>query len=252
MISHLKLFARRTLLRNAMISKYVFRKIYFGLNNIDLLIARELSDEHPYFVELGANDGYTQSNTKHLELYRGWTGVLIEPIPSKFCELITNRSSRNKFYNLACVSDNSSVTSVTMLYSNLQTIMLDGESDIPNRAEHAEIGAGHLDLDEEINVYGFRAPAKTLTSILIDADAPYRMGLLSLDVEGSEMEVLKGLDHATFRFDVICIESRQFQMSKSFLEGVGYKFHRKISNHDYLFIDKNKLNYIQIHQGKKK
>jgi hypothetical protein len=33
------------------------------------------------FLEAGAHDGYTQSNTYFLEHHRGWSGVLVEPVP---------------------------------------------------------------------------------------------------------------------------------------------------------------------------
>jgi hypothetical protein len=32
------------------------------------------------FIELGANDGLTQSNTAFFEFSRGWTGLLVEPV----------------------------------------------------------------------------------------------------------------------------------------------------------------------------
>src|SRR4051795_6632212 len=34
-----------------------------------------------FFVEAGANDGYDQSNTYHLERQRGWSGLLVEAVP---------------------------------------------------------------------------------------------------------------------------------------------------------------------------
>lgn len=45
-------------------------------------LARHLPEHGGFFVEAGANDGYTQSNTYWLERFCGWEGILIEPIPA--------------------------------------------------------------------------------------------------------------------------------------------------------------------------
>ena len=55
-------------------------KKYFGLNQIDKKIENYLNYDNGFYVELGANDGIQQSNTFFFEKYRGWKGVLIEPI----------------------------------------------------------------------------------------------------------------------------------------------------------------------------
>ena len=45
------------------------------------MTARHLTRRGGVFVEAGANDGYAQSNTYYFERMRGWSGVLIEPVP---------------------------------------------------------------------------------------------------------------------------------------------------------------------------
>jgi hypothetical protein len=49
---------------------------------------------------------------------------------------------------------------------------------------------------------------RTLTEVLREAGAPAEFDLLSLDVEGYEPEVLRGLDFKEFRPRVLCIEVR--------------------------------------------
>jgi translation initiation factor IF-3 len=61
------------------------------------------------------------------------------------------------------------------------------------------------------------------------------MDLLSLDVEGSEMEVLKGLDHAKYRFEYICLECREIKKMEDYLQDHDYKLVKQLSSHDYLF-----------------
>jgi len=62
-------------------------KKYFGLNQIDRELASILNFDDGFYVEIGANDGNTQSNTKHFELFRNWRGILIEPVPKTFKKL---------------------------------------------------------------------------------------------------------------------------------------------------------------------
>jgi hypothetical protein len=60
---------------------------------------------------------------------------------------------------------------------------------------------------------------------------------LSLDVEGGEIEVLKGVDHEKYRFKWILVESRDEKRISEYLEAQGYSFHSKLTGHDYLFIN---------------
>ena len=234
-IYKLKMWARRTLLKDPFVAKYFFNKVYFGLDFLDSLIISDLSDENPFYVELGANDGYTQSNTKHLELYRGWRGVLIEPIPELYAQLTKNRSKDNYFYNVACVSHEFPDKSIRMIFSNLQSVTLGGQSDLADRKSHAESGAAHLVKSLGQTLHELEVPAKTLTSILEESNAPKQIGFLSLDVEGSEAEVLLGLDLTKYRFNMICIESRDISKIEEILIPKGYFLYKQISKHDYLF-----------------
>ena len=45
-----------------------------------------------YFVDVGAYDGITLSNTFILEKHLGWSGICIEPNPEAFEKLRANRS----------------------------------------------------------------------------------------------------------------------------------------------------------------
>src|SRR3954470_7529963 len=59
-------------------SEHYSRPALYGMEET---LLRYLGDTPGYFVECGANDGYTQSNTYYLSRFRRWHGLLIEPIP---------------------------------------------------------------------------------------------------------------------------------------------------------------------------
>jgi len=77
-------------------SKVSKKKPSFALNKFDFLVTEIFSQKvhEKYYVEIGANDGVSQSNTKYLELYESWRGLLIEPIPELFVKLKKNRSKK--------------------------------------------------------------------------------------------------------------------------------------------------------------
>ena len=186
-----------------------------------------------YYVELGANNGISFSNSLYFERYKDWNGLLIEPAPEHFKELILNRASKNHFSNSACVGFSYDQDSIALLYSNLMTTTLGIKSDILDPVKHAKDGSKFWAGD----FYRFFAQAKTLNSILDDARSPTTVNFLSLDVEGVELEVLRGVDHSKYRFQYLCIESRSFKTLNEYLELNGYKFVKSLSPLDYLFKD---------------
>jgi len=208
-------------------------KRYFGLNNLDEKLEKYLNFDNGYFVELGANNGVHQSNTLYFEKYRGWRGVLVEPTLHNYLMCRQNRAANNKFFCNACASFDYKDKFVEIIYSNLMSVPLGLESDIADPVGHAKEGKQFLQAFEE-NV-SFGAVAKTLNQILLEADAPKLIDFLSLDVEGAEVEVLRGLDHAQFKFKYACIENRSFDRLNDFMVKKGYVFVEKLSNWDYLF-----------------
>lgn len=206
---------------------------YHGLNKIDREIARYLPKTGGYFIELGANNGIKQSNTLYFEKYLNYRGLLIEPHKRTFLECVSNRSHLNDFKNVACVGFDFQETFVNLIYSGLMTTPIDGKSDISDKWAHAQSGATFLGT-EQVDI--FQAKAATLDSILKEVNAPKRIQLFSLDVEGGEIEVLSGINFGDFEFEIICIETRSPKVLNEFLMNKGYKLKKKISHHDYLYV----------------
>lgn len=67
-------------------------KSYSQLNQ-DLNVISFFNNKNDmYFIDIGANDGKTLSNTFLLEKQYNWKGICSEPLPSAFKKLITCRS----------------------------------------------------------------------------------------------------------------------------------------------------------------
>jgi FkbM family methyltransferase len=216
-----------------MLAKRLLLGKYLSLNKLDRKLEKYVNYDNGYFVELGANDGITQSNSLYFERYRNWRGLLVEPAPQNFLKCRQNRASRDSIYCAACVSFDYTQEFVRIVYSNLMSTSFSLESDIQDPQAHAKLGDQFLGSSE--TVFEFGALARTLNSLLLDAQAPSLIDFLSLDVEGVELEVLKGVNHQTFRFKYILVECRDFARLNDYLEKQNYQFVEKLSEQDYLF-----------------
>ncbi|WP_440937268.1 FkbM family methyltransferase [Candidatus Pelagibacter sp.] len=202
----------------------------FGKNNLDLKLEKYLNFFDGFYVELGAHDGITQSNTYYYEKNKNWKGILIEPTPKLFKECKHNRSQRNLFFCNACVSFNFTKKNVELIYSNLKTTSIDQTSK-SFREDH--LSTPELNFFEKQTT--FLAEARTLDSILYEANAPKKINFLSLDVEGAEFEVLNGINFNNFSFQYLIVETHKFEKLNEFLKQKNYIFIEKFNFNDYLF-----------------
>lgn len=208
---------------------------YRALNGLDRQLEKYVDFDNGYYVELGANDGLRQSNTYYFERYRNWRGLLVEPSPHNFVACRRNRSPRNTIFCAACVSFENEDEFVRMLYADLMTTPLSLPNDIRDPVGHAKSGTQFLPAHE--TVFEFGAVARRLSELLDEAAAPERMDFLSLDVEGAEIEVLRGVDHTRYRFRYILVECRDLAQMTEYLGRQGYVQEAVFSGHDYLFRD---------------
>ena len=210
------------------------RKTYYGHHELDKKLKKYLNYEKGFFVELGANDGIKQSNTFYFEKNLNWRGILVEPIKIKYLKCLKHRSSKNYFYNNACVGFNFKNERIKMIYSDLMS-SIDDKNIITkvNSKEHALEGRKYLLQNEKIEE--FWVNTKTLNDIFIEVNSPKLIDFLSLDVEGSELEVLNGIDFTVYNFKFILVESRDDDEIIKYLHNKNYGFLEKISKRDLIF-----------------
>jgi FkbM family methyltransferase len=170
-----------------------------ALHDLDRAIA-ELTEGRPpgFFIEAGAFDGYTQSNTYFLERARGWRGLLVEPVPM-LARAAARERRASKVVNCALVPAGFADTEVRLRYGGTMTVV----ASTPGAEEWAHAAQVNMALDEP--EHEFAVPARTLSSLLDELAAP-PVDLLSLDVEGYEAEVLAGLDLERHAPELIIVE----------------------------------------------
>ena len=201
-----------------------------GLNGLDLNLKKYLNFKNGFFIEVGANNGYDQSNTYYLEKFLGWRGVLIEGIPSLYeqCKRTRNNSS---VYNCALVSNDFCDSFVEMHYANLMSVV---ENSLKNQEEQIQHIQASLELQKIDKSCSIRVPARTLESILDEFTNIPQIDFFSLDVEGYELQVLQGLNLDRYKPKYILVEGRFFDEINSFLTNY-YDLVAKLSYHDYLY-----------------
>jgi FkbM family methyltransferase len=150
-----------------------------------------------FFVEAGAVDGFFESNTYYLERFRGWSGILIEPSPTMFARIAVNRPQAQAF-NCALVSFDYDRPTIPFTDAHALSGIF-GEA--PGEEIEARLASVHASGQARL----LAVSARTLQSILVEAGVQ-KVDLLSLDVEGYESLVLKGLDFDVFRPRYLLVE----------------------------------------------
>ena len=177
--------------------------------------------ENGIFIEIGAHDGRSCSNTLFFEENRNWKGICIEPGPEEFKKLTENRKSIN--IN-ACVSDYDGQSEFT--YIEGYSMMLSGLSENYNYSHQNRI-------EHEVNINGgeiskIEMPVFKLQTILDEhniSDIDY----CSIDTEGSEFNIIKSIDFDKTNIKIFSIENNYGNEDiKNYLETKGYILYTKI------------------------
>jgi FkbM family methyltransferase len=125
------------------------------------------------FVELGAHNGLIQSNTAFFEFNRGWRGILIEPSTNQYEECKKNRP--NSFVlNYACVSNEYQKDTIEGDFIGGMMSSVNAER-TKRKCDLITIKA--TTLEKIFDEYNFK-----------------EIDFLSLDTEGYELNILKGIN----------------------------------------------------------
>ena len=189
-----------------------------------------------FFVEFGATDGITLSNTYLFEQYCNWTGILAEPLPIWHNDLIKNRK---------CIIDKRCVFSESNLekkfVNTYESPELSGLED-----ELKDYSSLDIDFNAETRKKKEIITVKTvsLEDLLKEHQAPSKIDYLSIDTEGSEFTILKNFNFKLYEISIITIEHNfiddQRNNIKSLLEKNNFvRVFEKISRMDDWYINKN-------------
>jgi hypothetical protein len=179
-----------------------------------------------FFIESGAFNGITHSNTLWLERERNWKGLLVEANPNNADAVHKSGRSRSRLFS-GCLSIEANVVTEVdfQLAAGLGGITSEMDTDHTKRIKD-EIESGESWMNEnnvgsiiKVKCYPLNDILNTMNIRVVD--------FWSLDTEGSEVSILKTVDFDSVMFGLLFIESNSVEhrenvfalmKSKGFLE----------------------------------
>lgn len=196
---------------------------YYSQSGQDKFLIEEVfkNQRDGIFVDIGAHDGISFSNSYYFEKKLNWRGACIEPHPDRYAELKMNRKAQCV---QACVSDFNGTAQFLKISGSPE--MLSGLYDeydqryLDRIAFEIATYGGHKEL---ININVF-----TLATVLKICNIK-KIDLLCIDTEGSEYTILKSIEWDKIHIKVIVVENN-FNDPKfeSFLAEQGYKLIKQL------------------------
>ncbi len=169
------------------------------------------------FVDVGANEPKDHSQTWHLE-QKGWRGILVEPVREYSDKLRAERTAR--VFNVACGAPEQHGRVLPLKVLGALSTLADN---------FREPGMS----PSEVRLI----PVVTLNSILSGAGIE-KIDFLSIDVEGFEIEVLKGFFIEKHRPALLLVEDH----------ARGWSLHRYLIAHGYKRVRRTCLNSWYVPQ----
>lgn len=207
------------------------------LNEIYLRIFGEKQDG--ILIEVGAYDGITCSNVSGL-IKRGWTALLIEPVPT-FVEMI-----RNNYQN----------------YQNVHILQKAMSSQVGTARIH--LGGALSTLNEQLlheyRKVSWSSPSFVLNESIIietstlDIELPEflrgnKIDVMVIDVEGLEEKVFEGFDVRQYIPTVLIVELSDFHPNLLTTSNSSAKLYSSLLDLDYIVVYKDSINTIFIQRN---
>lgn len=144
-----------------------------------------------YFVEFGSTDGVWLSNTYYLEKTLGWKGILAEPCQRYRSDLPKNRDCSLDF---RCVWSKSGDKILFNETNNAELSTIDQFSDSDGHAGNRANGKR------------YEVETVSLDDLLEFHRAPRKIDYLSVDTEGSELDILSAFSWDQYDVRLITVE----------------------------------------------
>ncbi len=184
--------------------------------------------ENGYFIEIGAADGVSLSNTYLLETKYNWKGICAEPNPESFEKLVINRPQSHccdcAIYNESGLTVQFDIARVCNLLSGISTY-IDRHKDTVN-SNKTTINVKTLSLNDLLEKYS----------------APTFIEYLSLDTEGTEYEILKAINFDKYVFGLIDVEHNSIEPRRTHIRNL-------LTSKGYIYLGENKWDDMYKHSS---
>ena len=187
---------------------------YYGQFSTDCLIELYFpSKSVGNCVEVGAANGLRGSNTLYFEDL-GWRTLCIEPNPAYY-KII--EETRRESVECACGATNQLVAEFTVFDIGSKNIMSSVSGLVPDERL--------IELHQDIinDKHKIQVQVRTLDSILTERKFSKGIDFISIDTEGTELDVLKGLDLTYWDVSLLVVENNYNDPQiEEYLKPLGY------------------------------
>jgi FkbM family methyltransferase len=182
--------------------------IYHSQLGQDLFVLETLNQKkNGFFIEIGAGNGKHLSNTYLLEKEYNWDGILVEPNKSSFKACTNLRHCR--------------VINKLILNSEVATVLFHEK-----RIGEFSFSEGYGNKNSNDVIDSYEIESIKFEEIFRDFSIIPDIDFLSIDTEGSEVEILSSINFSKYRPNIICIEHNYVKSNrvyiKNFLKSKGY------------------------------
>jgi FkbM family methyltransferase len=151
------------------------------------------------FIDIGANDGITISNTYFFERELSWKGICFEPLAKTFKKLDANRNSIN-------VNGCAAAKNYTDVFFSI-----DGYGEMLSGLK-SQYDPRHLDrIAKEIAAFGgsideVEVECYDVNELILNNNLA-NIDFISIDIEGGELSILKNLNYDLIKIKAIVVEN---------------------------------------------
>jgi len=199
---------------------------FYSQSGEDEIISKYLPESYGSYLDIGAGQAVVGSNT-YFFYKMGWTGICVDPIASNFRML---QILRSRDISIQCL--------VSTTRGKVQFFeFIPYEYSTTMRAI-----ANRLETTEGIRLKSIRQLEAKPLSIFAPLMDPLSPTLLSIDVEGADLDVLKSNDWTKTLPRVTCVEElEQMSENKSLVQNF-------LENLDYVLVERTSLSSIYVHK----
>lgn len=182
-----------------------------------------------FFLELGAYDGFTDSNSYILEKRYNWRGICIETIP-EYYERMRKTFKRSCICLNACI-DEKNDTPVDLIVNKDRSGIIAHDTD--NNASLREKAIMQAKRSKKT----LTLRTMTLYDLLRENNAPRIIDYFSLDVEGAETRILRNFPFDKYTFLALTIERPSQELNQI------------LFRNGYVFIKNNLFDSFYLHKS---
>lgn len=210
---------------------------YFSQYQQDQFLDKVLFNKkkNGFFIDIGAHDGVSISNSLFFEKYRKWEGICVEPNPIVYKELIKNRTSLN--LNV-CIGNSNEIVRFAQIEGYSE--MLSGVT--------SKYDERHLSrIKSEIIQKGGEIKSILVQMLRLDTIKEIEnrsIDFISIDTEGNEFDIIKSIDFKNVNIKAIVIENNYKDKEfEKYLKSSNFILLTNLQT-DEIYIHKNEYKFI--------